>query len=68
MIYALGTCGRGSDELIDMIEAYIIKHWKALTTTDKDFAIKGFRDLNKGSDVLFEILGAETFQDLPKIA
>ena len=30
LIQALGFCERGSDELIDMIDAYIVKHKKAL--------------------------------------
>ena len=31
LIDALGFCERGSDELIDMIDAYIVKHQLALT-------------------------------------
>jgi hypothetical protein len=53
----LGMVGRGSDELIDYCEKYIIKHRKALTSRNIEYASTGFKELNKGSAVLFEVLG-----------
>ena len=53
----LGMVGRGSDELIDYCEKYIIKHRKSLTRDNIEYASTGFKELNKGSAVLFEVLG-----------
>ena len=53
----LGEVGRGSDELIETFEKYIIKHRKAITEANVEYASKGFKMLNKGSAVLFEVLG-----------
>ena len=67
LIQALAICGRGSDELIDAIENYIIKHRKALDDTDRGAALKGFRLLNKGSETLYEVLGQPDFKEHPKL-
>ena len=60
LVYCLGRVGRGSDELIEICEKYIIKHRKALTSTNIRQASTGFKELNKGSAVLFEVLGDPT--------
>jgi hypothetical protein len=58
--------GRGSDELIDMIEKTLIKHRKALTEDIVDNARKGFSMLNKGSEILFKVLDDPTVE-LPQL-
>ena len=50
-----------------MIDAYIVKHKKALVAKDKQKALEGFWMLKKGSDALYEVLGLDTIQDLPKL-
>ena len=66
VIYSLGKVARGSDELIDTIENYIIKHRRALTEQDVERARSGFSSLGKGGDVLMEALGAPA-PDLPRL-
>ena len=67
LIQALSICGRGSDELIDAIECYILKHRKALDDKDKQAALKGFKLLNKGSEALYEVLGQPDYKEHPKL-
>ena len=55
-VEALGRVGRGSDELIELLEKDIIKHRRALDEQMIDTARRGFAELNKGSAVLFEVL------------
>jgi hypothetical protein len=66
LIGGLGFVKRGSDELLEICENYIIKHRKALLEHDIDVTRQGFKALEKGSHVLFEILG-EPVRDLPRI-
>ena len=56
LVCLLGLVGRGSDELIELCEKYIIKHRKALTDDNIRIAAEGFKLLDKGSAVLFEVL------------
>jgi hypothetical protein len=42
--------------LIDLFENYIVKHRKALTASDIKTAKEGFRRLEKGSALVFEVL------------
>ena len=56
LVLGLGMVGRGSDELIELAERYIIKHRKNLIPRNIQEASKGFKLLNKGSAVLFEVL------------
>ena len=56
LVMCLGVVGRGSDELIELAEKYIIKHRKALIPQNIKQASKGFKLLDKGSAVLFEVL------------
>ena len=54
--------GRGSDELIDLIEKTIIKHRKALTSDIIANARLGFMKINKGSEILHRVLDDPTVQ------
>ncbi|CAI2379563.1 unnamed protein product [Moneuplotes crassus] len=56
LVDLLGLVQRGSDELIELCEKYIIKHRKSLIPKNIREAAKGFKKLNKGSAVLFEVL------------
>ena len=60
VVKALSLVGRGSDELLEICEKYIVKHRKALTGENIKLASEGFKALNKGSAVLFEVLGDPT--------
>ena len=57
IVYSLSRVGRGSDELLEICEKYIIKHRKALIPKTIKLASSGFKELSKGSAVLFEVLG-----------
>ena len=57
IVLSLARVGRGSDELLEYCEKYIIKHRKALDQYCIENALTGFKELNKGSAVLFEVLG-----------
>lgn len=63
----LAHAGRGSDELIDIIEKTLIKHRKALTPEIIADARLGFMKINKGSEILHRVLDDPT-TDLPKLA
>ncbi len=52
----LGHVGRGSDELIEIVEKTMIKHRKSLTPTIIENARLGFSRVNKGSEILFKVL------------
>ena len=52
----LAHVGRGSDELLEIIEKTLIKHRKALTPYIVDTARQGFLNINKGSELLFRVL------------
>ena len=60
LVNHLGLVGRGSDELLEIAEKYIIKHRKDLTPEAIRDASKGFKKLDKGSAVLFDVLGDPT--------
>lgn len=51
--WALSNVGRGSDKLFDNIESYSIKHRLALTEDDREMLTLGFKNVNKGSEILF---------------
>lgn len=52
----LSNVGRGSDELLEIIEKTFIRHRKALTPEIIDDARLGFQRFNKGSEILFRVL------------
>ncbi len=56
LVNLLGMVQRGSDELIELCEKSIIKHRKSLQGYNISHAARGFKKLNKGSAVLFEVL------------
>ena len=58
----LAHVGRGSDELIEVIEKTLIKHRKALTPYIIDTARQGFLNINKGSEILFRVLDDPTVE------
>ena len=62
----LANVGRGSDEMLEIIEKTLIKHRKALTPEIIDTARQGFLRINKGSEILFRVLEDPTV-DLPQL-
>ena len=58
----LAHVGRGSDELIEIIEKTLIKHRKALTPEIISNARQGFTMINKGSEILFKVLEDPTVE------
>ena len=56
VLHALGEVGRGSDQLIELLEKSVIKHRKALTDDLSEKFKDSFRALNKGSEVLYAVL------------
>jgi hypothetical protein len=52
----LAHVGRGSDEMIEIIEKTLIKHRKSLTPEIIEAARQGFLRINKGSEILFRVL------------
>ena len=62
----LANVGRGSDEMLEIIEKTLIKHRKALTPEIIDVARQGFVRINKGSEILFRVLEDPTVE-LPQL-
>ena len=62
MLNFLAAVGRGSDEMIEIIEKTLIKHRKGLTPEVIDNARQGFLRINKGSEILFRVLDDPTVQ------
>lgn len=58
----LAEVGRGSDELLEIIEKQMIKHRKALTPEIIEVARIGFQKINKGSDLLYRVLEDPTIE------
>ena len=56
IIVALGRVGRGSDDLVEVIEKTLIKHRKGLTDKTIAQAKIGFASVNKGSEILHRVL------------
>ena len=52
----LSRVGRGSDDMVEIIEKYFIKHRKGLTPEAIELAKIGFARLNKGSEILHRVL------------
>ena len=62
----LASVGRGSDEMIEIIEKTLIKHRKSLTPEIIHVARQGFLKINKGSEILFRVLDDPT-TELPAL-
>lgn len=62
VLVLLAEVGRGSDELIDVVEKTLIKHRLAITPEIADSAREGFRLINKGSEILFKVLDDPTVE------
>jgi len=52
----LGRVGRGSDDMIEIIEKTFIKHRKGLSERTIENAKIGFASVNKGSEILHRVL------------
>ena len=52
----LGRVGRGSDDMVEIIERYFIKHRKGLTPETIELAKTGFARMNKGSEIIHRVL------------
>ena len=66
IIAALGRVGRGSDDLVEIIEKTFIKHRKGLTALTIANAKIGFASVNKGSEILHRVLEDPT-TELPAL-
>eukprot|EP00347_Sterkiella_histriomuscorum_P002193 403369108 len=56
ILVLLAEVGRGSDEMIEIVEKTLIKHRRAITPEIADTAREGFRLINKGSEILYRVL------------
>jgi len=52
----LGRVGRGSDDMVEIIEKTFIKHRKGLRPETIARAKIGFASVNKGSEILHRVL------------
>jgi hypothetical protein len=66
MLNCFARVGRGSDEIVDLIEKHLIKHRKGLTPVTIDIAKQGFAKINKGSEILHRVL-ADPQTQLPAL-
>lgn len=62
----VGQVGRGSDDLVEAVEKYMIKHRKGLTPDAIENAKRGFAMLNKGSEIMQRVL-ADPKTQLPAL-
>ena len=56
LVNCLGRVGRGSDDMMELIEKTFIKHRKGLKPEVIKTAQQGFEKLNKGSEILHRVL------------
>ena len=63
---ALGRVGRGSDDMVEIIEKTFIKHRKGLSDKNIELAKIGFASVNKGSEILHRVLEDPT-TELPAL-
>ena len=66
LVNSLAMVGRGSDDLIEIIEKTLIQHRKGLTPNTLKLATIGFSKLNKGSEILQRVL-ADPNAALPQL-
>lgn len=62
ILVLLAEVGRGSDDMIDIVEKTLIKHRKAITPEIAESAKEGFRLINKGSEILYRVLEDPTVE------
>lgn len=56
LLVDFGRVGRGSDDMVEIIEKHFIKHRKGLTERTIANAKLGFASVNKGSEILQRVL------------
>ena len=56
LLNCFARVGRGSDEIVELIEKHLIKHRKGLTEETISIAKQGFAKINKGSEILQRVL------------
>ena len=56
LVLYLSKVGRGSDDMIEIVEKTMIKHRKGLTPEVIEVAKEGFSRINKGSEILQRVL------------
>ena len=66
MLCYLARVGRGSDDIVDLLEKHFIKHRLGLTPEIIDIAQQGFLKMNKGSEILHRVL-ADPKTQLPAL-
>ena len=66
ILCSLGRVGRGSDDMVEIIEKTFIKHRKGLTDDVIARAKIGFASVNKGSEILHRVLEDPT-TELPAL-
>ena len=66
MLCCFARVGRGSDEIIELLEKHFIKHRKGLTPLTIEIASQGFNKINKGSEILKRVL-ADPTTELPAL-
>ena len=62
LLCQLARVGRGSDDMVELIEKTFIKHRKGLTPEVIEIAQQGFRKINKGSEILHRVLDDPTVE------
>ena len=66
LVFYLSKVGRGSDDMIELVEKTMIKHRKGLTPEIVAIAKDGFQRINKGSEILQRVL-EDPKTDLPAL-
>lgn len=66
LLCQLARVGRGSDDIVELFEKQFIKHRKGLTPETIFIAQQGFRNINKGSEILHKVL-ADPKIELPAL-
>ena len=66
MLNCFARVGRGSDDIVEIIEKHFIKHRKGLTSETIEIAQQGFDKLNKGSEIMHRVL-ADPKTQLPAL-
>ena len=56
LLNLLARVGRGSDDIVELLEKHFIKHRLGLTPEIIEIAQQGFQKMNKGSEILHRVL------------